>query len=67
MNFNEFLMNIQLSIFFIFPRELSVPLIYEAIMEDLLKINLNDNEGEKRSFITSIIKVLQRMDIASRL
>ena len=60
-------MNIQLSIFFIFPRELSVPLIYEAIMEDLLKINLNDNEGEKRSFITSIIKVLQRMDIASRL
>ena len=60
-------MNIQLSIFFVFPRELSVPLIYEAIMEDLLKINLNDNEGEKRSFITSIIKVLQRMDIASRL
>ena len=36
MNFNEFQwisMNIQLSIFFIFPRELSVPLIYEAIME----------------------------------
>jgi len=50
----------------LFFRELTVPLIYEAIMEDLLKINLNDNEGEKRSFITSIIKVLQRMDIASR-